>query len=57
MQAAVSQVAAEPSVIDKAVDAGAAYLDKAGIPVGQADEAAERLDNTAAAVAGANRNN
>lgn len=57
VQAAPSQVAAEPSVIDNAVDAGVAYLDEAGLPVGEVGETAERLDNTAAAVAGANRNN
>jgi hypothetical protein len=57
VQAAASQTAAEPSVIDNAVDAGVAYLDEAGLPVGEAAETAERLDNTAAAVAGANRNN
>ncbi len=56
-QAATSQAAAEPSVIDNAVDAGVAYLDEAGLPVGEAGETAERLDNTAAAVAGANNHN
>lgn len=57
-QAASSQdAAAEPSVIDNAVDAGVAYLDEAGLPVGEAGETAERMENTAAAVAGANRDN
>lgn len=57
-QAAASQATAEePSVIDNAVDAGVAYLDEAGLPVGEAGETAERLDNTATAMADANRHN
>ncbi|MEO5707203.1 MAG: hypothetical protein ABIT10_06470 [Alteraurantiacibacter sp.] len=54
---AAEPAASEPSVIDNAVDAGVAYLDEAGVPIGEAGETAERLDNTAAAMAGANNHN
>ena len=56
--AARSAPAEEPGLVDSAVDAGMAYLDEAGInPVSEAGETVQRLDNTAGAVADANRNN
>lgn len=56
--AARSAPAEEAGFVDSAVDAGMAYLDEAGMnPVTHGEETVQRLDNTAGAVADANRNN
>ena len=56
--AARSAPAEEDGFVDSAVDVGMAYLDETGFnPVSQGEETVQRLDNTAGAVADANRNN
>jgi hypothetical protein len=52
-----SAPAEEPGLVDSAVDAGIAYLDEAGLPVGEAEATVQRLDNTAGAVGAVNNDN